>query len=76
LDPLDGGRKVPFLERCAVAQGARFANKNRDVVQRIKDIPTAAKSAIILKNDLAVLSGLDALGIGADLDRVAEGASI
>ncbi len=76
LNTLYRGRQLPVLERRAVAQGAWFARKNRDVVQRVVDVLVASEGALVLANDLAVLPELDALGIGADLDRSSDGACI
>ena len=68
--------QVPLLEGGAVTQGAGLAGEHGDVMQRIVDSLVAAESARVLPDDLAVLPELHALGIGADLDRPADGAGL
>ena len=71
---LQAGRQHPVLERCAVAQRAGLAGQHRQVVPGIVDRLAAAEAAGMLADDLAVLADHDAIGVGLDLDRPADGA--
>ena len=68
--------QFPFLEGRTIAQSARLAGENRDVVQWVVDGLVAPKSAGVLPDDLAVLPKLDTLSIGADLNRPTNGATV
>ncbi len=69
LHTADRHRQVPFLERCAVAQGTRFAGENGYVMQGIEDGFAATEGTLVSANDLAILPAFQPIGIGADLDR-------
>lgn len=76
LNTAQGRRQVPFLERHPVAQGARFARQNRDVVERVVDCLAAAEGAIMASQDPSILPAFQMLGTGADLDRPANCAGV
>src|ERR1700722_15743155 len=69
-------RQHPILERGAVAQSARLAGENRNVVPGIIDRLAPAKAAAMLGDDAPILSNDDAFGIGVDLDRPANRAGV
>ena len=76
LNPAQGRRQVPLLERRPVAQGTRFARQNRDVVERVVDRLAAAKGAIMASHDPSILPAFQTVGIGADLDGPANRAGV
>ena len=72
-DPVEGGRQHPVLERCAVPERAGLAGQHGDVVPGIEHGLIPAEGALVLGDDATVLPDLDALGVGTDLDRAADG---
>lgn len=68
--------QLPALERCAIAQSARFAGQNRDVVQGIVDGLATPEGPCVRANDPALLPALKPVCIGPDLDRPAYCAGI
>ncbi|KMO44973.1 hypothetical protein VQ03_00360 [Methylobacterium tarhaniae] len=72
-DPFEGGGQDPVLERCAVAQRAGLAGEHGDVMPGVEHRLAAAEGPRVLGDDAPVLADLDALGIGAHLDRATDG---
>ena len=60
-----------MLERRAVPERAGLAGENRHVVPRIEHRLVAPEAAAMLPDGPAVLSQVDAVGIGTDFDRSA-----
>ena len=71
---VQGRRQHPILERRAVAQSARLASQNRHVMPGIVYGCAAPVTARMLRHDAPVLADDDAIRIGLDLDRAADGA--
>lgn len=71
---LHGRWQNPAPEWRTIAQPAGFASQYRDVMPRVVDHLVAAEAAGMFADDHAVLPDDDAVGIGMDLDRPADGA--
>ena len=76
LDPAQGRRQIPVLERRPVAQSTRFAGQNRDVVKRVVDRLAATEGTIMAGHNLTILPAFQPVGIGADLDGTADRAGV
>lgn len=76
LNSSDRRGQFPFLERRPVAQGARFASQNRDVVQRVVNSFAAFEGARVVADNTAFLPALQTVGIGPDLNGPAHGTGI
>ena len=74
--PLQRGRQHPVLERRAVAQCPGLAGQDRHVVPWIIDRLAAPIAAGMFRDRAPVLADDDAIGIGMDLDRPANGAGV
>ena len=71
--PFHRGWQNPVLERGTVAQGAGLACKHWHVVPGIVDRLAAAEGTPMFSDYPAVLADDDAIGIGLNLDRPADG---
>src|SRR5690606_33999311 len=72
-DTLHGRRQNPVLEWRAVTQRTGLAGQDRNVMPGIVDRLAATEGTSMLGDDHAVLANDDAIGIGMDLDRAADG---
>src|SRR5207244_12315624 len=70
---LQAGRQEPVLERRAIPERARLPGEHRHVMPRVVDRLAAAEAAAMFAGDYSVLADDDAIGIGLDLDRPADG---
>jgi hypothetical protein len=70
------GWQHPVLERSPVPQSPRLAGEDRHVMPGIVDCGAAAKGTAMVGDDTPILTDDDAIGIGVDVDRTADGAGI
>src|ERR1700733_6343857 len=70
--PLQRRWQHPVLERRAVAQSARLASQNRNVMPRIVYGCAASIAAWMFRHDAPVLADHDALGVGVNVDGAAD----
>lgn len=74
--PFKIGRQHPILERGSVPQSPWLAGEDRHVMPGIVDCRAAAKGTAMVGDDTPILTDDDAIGIGVDVDRMADGAGI
>jgi hypothetical protein len=75
-DPLEIGRQHPILEWSPVPQSARLTGEDWHVMPGIVDCRAAAKGTGMVSDDTPILADDDAIGIGLDVDRTADGAGV
>jgi hypothetical protein len=73
-DPVQRRRRHPIFERRAVAERAGLPRQDRNVAQGVVDRPAATGGPPMLGDDPPVLADDDAVGVGVDVDRTADGA--
>lgn len=73
--PYSNGQ-LPSFEGCTVAQCARLAREDRQIMQGIIDRFSTPKGAFMLANNLAILPAFQPIRIGAYLNRTTDRAGI
>lgn len=76
LNATQGWRQVPFLEGRTVAQGARLARQNRDVMQGIVDGFASPEGTGVHADNLTILPAFQPISVGTYFHRATDRASV